>query len=171
MKRNLRNILMALTLAAAAPLVMPSVQAQGMPMMPMGHHADRLAAKLKLTPDQKTQWDAMLAKTKAQHEAMRQQHEEMHAAVKAELAKPEPDLAALAAKGDAARDKGRAAHKELRDGWLALYATMSPEQKGVVKAEIQRHMSRMGKMRDRMREHMHGGEHGAKPADAPASKD
>jgi Spy/CpxP family protein refolding chaperone len=169
MKRNLRNFLVATLLAAAMPLLAPAVQAQGMPMMPMGHGAERLAEKLNLTPDQRAQWDAMVQKSKAQFEAMRKAHHEMHEAMKAEMAKPEPDLAALAAKGDATRARGMAAHKELRDGWLKLYATMSPEQKGVVKQAIIWHMKKMHHMRMRMmhghhhhghHHHGHGGEHG-----------
>ncbi|MEJ0048366.1 MAG: hypothetical protein WDN04_21270 [Rhodospirillales bacterium] len=50
MKRNLRNILVATLLAAAAPLLAPAAHAQGMPMMSFGHHADRIAEKLKLSP-------------------------------------------------------------------------------------------------------------------------
>jgi Spy/CpxP family protein refolding chaperone len=155
MKRNFRNLLLAALLAAASPLLAPAAQAQGMPMMPFGHHAERLAEKLKLTPEQRTQWDAMVQKTMAHFEAMHKAHHEMHEAMKAELAKPEPDLAALAAKADAAREKGMAAHKELRDGWLKLYATMSLEQKGVVKKEILRHMAKMHHMHSRMHG-MHG---------------
>jgi uncharacterized membrane protein len=183
MKRNLRNFLLATLLAAATPLLAPVAQAQG--MMPMGHHAERMAEKLKLTPDQRAQWDAMVQKSKAQHEAMRKQHREMHEAMKAELAKPEPDLAALAATGDAARASGMAAHKELRDGWLKLYATMNPEQKGMVKKAIIWHMKKMRHMHHRMmmmqRHHRGGWEHGdrgghdghdgRKHGDVPSSKD
>jgi Spy/CpxP family protein refolding chaperone len=165
MKRNLRNFLLATLVVVAAPLVSLPALAQGMPMMPMGHHSERLAEKLKLTPDQRAQWDALMQKSKAQFEAMRKTRHEMHEAMKAEFAKPEPDLAALAAKGDAARERGMAAHRELRDGWLRLYATMSPEQKGVVKHAILHHMKKMHHMRERMMHmrHHHGhhdGEHG-----------
>jgi Spy/CpxP family protein refolding chaperone len=159
MKRNLRNFLLATLFAAAAPLLSAPAMAQGMPMMPFGHGAERLAEKLNLTPAQRTQWDAMVQKSKAQFEAMRAAHHEMHEAMQAELAKPEPDLAALAAKADAARARGMAAHKELRDGWLKLYATMSPEQKGVVKKAILWHMEKMHHMRMRMMHHHHHGHH------------
>ncbi len=163
MKRNFRNFLVATLLAAVTPLLSAPAMAQGMPMMPFGHGAERLAERLKLTPAQRTQWDAMVQKSKAQFEAMRAAHHEMHEAMKAELAKPEPDLAALAAKADAAHERGAAAHKELRDGWLKLYATMSPEQKGVVKKAILWHMEKMHHMRMRMMHHHHhghDGEHG-----------
>ena len=121
-----------------------------MPFAQMGARAEKLAAELKLSPEQRAQWDALIQKSKAQFEATRKAHKDMHEALKAELAKPEPDLAALAAKADEMRDKGRAAHKEVRDGWLKLYAGFSAEQKGIVKKHIQYHMSRFEKMRNRM---------------------
>lgn len=148
-------------LAAATPLFSPLAQAQDMPMMPMmGRHADRIAEKLKLTPDQRVQFDAMIEKSKAQRESMKKTHEDMHAAMKAEFAKPEPDLAALAAKGDEVHGQMAAAHREIRDGWLKLYATMSPEQKGMVKVMLMHHMKMMHHMRERMRHHhwQHDGE-------------
>jgi Spy/CpxP family protein refolding chaperone len=193
MKRNLRNFLVATLLAAVTPLLAPIAQAQGMPMMPMmGHHADRIAEKLKLTPDQRAQFDAMIQKSKAQRESMKKTHEDMRAAMKAEFAKPEPDLAALAAKGDEVHARMGAAHREMRDGWLKLYATMSPEQKGMVKMMLMHHMKMMHHMRERMRHHHHhhhwghdgdrggrdghdGGKWGDKPgerkSDKPQSKD
>jgi len=169
MKRNLRNLLVAALFAVAPPLLSAPAMAQGMPMMPMGHHLDRLAEKLKLTPEQKPQWDAMVKKTKEHFEAMRKAHHEMHEAFKAEMDKPEPDLAALAAKSDAMRERGMAAHKELRDGWLKLYATMSPEQKGVVKHAILHHM-KMRHMREKMMGG-HGDHGGMKHDDSTKSKD
>jgi Spy/CpxP family protein refolding chaperone len=160
MKRNLKNFLTAMLFVAAMPMFAPLARAQGMPMMmPMGHHAERLAERLKLTPEQKAQWDALMQKAKAQHEAMRAAHHEMHEAVKAEFEKPAPDLAALAAKGDAMRAKGMAAHKELRDGWLRLYAGMSLEQKGEVKHALIWHMKKMHHMHKRMMRMMHHHHH------------
>jgi Spy/CpxP family protein refolding chaperone len=161
MKRNLKNILAAMLFVAATPMVAPLASAQGMPMMmPMGHHAERLAERLKLTPEQKAQFDALVQKAKAQQEAMRAAKHEMHEAVKAEFEKPAPDLAALAAKADAMHAKGAAAHKELRDGWLKLYAGMSLEQKGEVKKALIWHMKKMHHMHKRMMHMMHRHHHG-----------
>ena len=172
MKRNLRNFLLASFLLAGVPLAAHVANADdksmgmgggmhgdmggGMGMVPFGKRAEKLATELKLTPEQRLQWDAQMQKSKSQMEAMRRAHEGVRDAMKAELAKPEPDLAALAAKADAMRDQGRAAHREIRDGWLKLYATMSPEQKGVVKKMLVRHMSMMDRMRNRMEQRHHG---------------
>ncbi len=97
---------------------------------------------------------------------MKKTHEDMRAAMKAEFAKPEPDLAALAARGDEVRGRMAAAHREMRDGFLKLYAGMTPEQKGMVKKMIIHRMKMMHHMRERMMRHHghhqwgHGGDHG-----------
>jgi uncharacterized membrane protein len=182
MKRNFKNFLLAALLAVvAAPFALADMDGgpdggmhgggmhgpgpggmpgMDMPFMGFGQHADRIKAGLKLTPDQSAQFDAMVARSKAQFPAMKQAHEDMRAAAKAEFAKPEPDLAALAARGDAMRDKAQAAHREIRDGWLKLYATMSPEQKGMVKMMIMHRMHKMHRMmRERMHHRHHHGDH------------
>ena len=71
MKRNLRNVLLATLLATVTPLLSAPAMAQGMPMMSMGQGIEKLAAKLKLTPEQRKEWDSMVQKSKAQHESMR----------------------------------------------------------------------------------------------------
>ena len=165
MKIRIRHLLVA-ALFAAAPLVAPGASAQERdpgPFGMIGPRLERFAAELRLTPEQRQQWDAQMQKSKAQFEAMRKARAEMHAAVKAELARAEPDLAALAARGDAMRDQGRAAHKEIRDGWLRLYATFNAEQKAAVKKRMLAHFARMERLRDRMHhriERMHEWHHG-----------
>ena len=164
MKRRYRNLLLAALLAATAPILAPVASAQEMHpghMGAFGPRLERLAAELKLGPEQRAQWDAQIQKSKAQFEASRKARADVHQAIKAELAKAEPDLAALAAKVDDARDKGRAAHREVRDGWLKLYAGFNAEQKAVVKKRILTHIARFDGMRERMHERMRDWHHGA----------
>ena len=52
----------------------------------------------------------------------------MQAALAAELAKAEPDLAAVAAVGDDVQAKNLALRHQVRDAWLAVYSTFSPDQ-------------------------------------------
>jgi len=164
MKRHFRNLLLAGLLLASIPFAAPMAGAQGMahgPFGPAGPRLERLATELKLSAEQRAQWDAQMQKSKTVHEAMRKARTDMHQVVKAELAKAEPDLAALAAKADEARDKGRAAHRDLRDGWLKLYAGFNAEQKAIVKKRILVHLGRFEKLRDRMHQRMHDRHHGA----------
>ena len=75
----------------------------------------------------------------------------MKTALTAELAKPEPDLAAVAAVSDDVQASNAALHKQVRASWLALYATFTPDQKAVVKQALSQRMARMDSFRDKMK--------------------
>jgi len=111
--------------------------------------------KLNLSTSQQAMFDTALAHSKAARDAGRALHDKVKATVTTELAKGEPDLAAVAAAADAAADQARAQRIAIRNEWLALYATFSADQKAVVKEGIQKHMARMESFREKMREHMH----------------
>jgi hypothetical protein len=90
-------------------------------------------AQPNLDTSQPWRWDAVAAQAKAGHEAARANFAQVKDALQAELAKPEPDLAAVAATADSMRQRNEALHKATRDAWLALYATFTPAQKLVVR--------------------------------------
>jgi len=100
-------------------------------------------ASLNLNTSQQLQWDNAVAQAKAAHEALRASLGQVGAALQAELAKPEPDLAAVAALADGARQQNAALRTSARDAWLALYATFSPEQKAVVRDALKSGIERM----------------------------
>jgi hypothetical protein len=110
--------------------------------------------KLSLNTMQQGMFDTAVAHSKAAREAGRGLHEKVKATLQAELAKAEPDLAAVAAAADAVQDQARAQRNAIRNEWLALYATFTPAQKAVVKDGIQQHMARVESFREKMREHM-----------------
>jgi hypothetical protein len=104
----------------------------------------------------------MFANNVAQSEAAfagaRSQMQGVRDVLAAELAKPEPNLAAVAAAGDAAQQQMLTIRHQVRDSWLALYATFTPEQKAVVKNIIQVHLARMDSIHQRMiQRHSSGG--------------
>jgi Spy/CpxP family protein refolding chaperone len=107
-------------------------------------------AKLNLNTSQSGMFDAAIAQSKTARETGRTLHQKVRDAMAAELAKPEPDLAAVAAVADGVRDEGAALHRQVRAAWLALYATFSPEQKTVVKDMLQQRLARMEAFRQRM---------------------
>ena len=86
-----------------------------------------LKDKLSLNTSQQQQWDSMVAQTQAARQAARAGFDQIKAATQAEMAKAEPDLAALAAQVDAIHQQNDGARKTVRDGWLALYATFDAE--------------------------------------------
>lgn len=129
---------------------------------PHGHHGrhgaqvEQVIAQVKdrlaLDSSQQVIWDSAVASTKAARQAGRVEHERVHAAVKAELAKPEPDLAAVVALADQAQASGQARRQQVRGEWLKLYATFSPSQKQVVRDELAKRMERFERFRAKMKE-------------------
>ena len=121
----------------------------------IGHLIAQAKADLKLNTMQQGMFDTAVANSKAAHETSRALRGKVRETLQAELAKPEPDLAAVAAAADAAIETGRLQRKAIRDEWLALYAQFSPEQKAVVRDLLQKRVSQGETFRQRMRERMH----------------
>lgn len=103
----------------------------------------KIAPQLDLNTSQQQQWDAVMAQGKAAREAARANMTQVVSALHAELAKPEPDLAAVATLSDGVRQQNAALHRQTRDAWLALYAGFTPEQKAVVRDAIQAGLEQM----------------------------
>jgi len=153
---------LAVALAAAATLATPyAVSAQprggpgghGGPGGPSGFVEEvlgQLKDKLALDSSQQVQWQAALEQTKAAHAQSRTTRESVRATVDAELAKAEPDLAAIATAMDSVQAQGMAARREVRDSWLRLYAGMRADQKAVVRDAIKSRLARMEENRGRM---------------------
>jgi Spy/CpxP family protein refolding chaperone len=125
------------TYAVAQPLL------DGNPLAMLG----RVKSDIKLNTSQQLQWDAVVAQTKAAHDAGRANFEQLKTALQAELAKSEPDFAAVAALADSVRDQHAGLHKQTRNAWLALYATFTPEQKVVARDAIKAGIERMQERR------------------------
>jgi len=100
------------------------------------HALAAVKGQLNLNTSQQLQWDNAVAQAKAAHEAARTAHDQLKAAMQAELA----SVATLA---DGTRQQTESAHRAARDAWLALYATFTPEQKAVVRDTIKGSIARM----------------------------
>ena len=110
-----------------------------------------LKDQLNLNTAQQAMWDNAVAASKAARETARTNAQNVQQTLRAELAKPEPDLAAVAAAADAARSANAAVHTQVRAAWLNIYGTFTPEQKTVVKNALLDRMSQMEKFREKMR--------------------
>lgn len=119
----------------------------------IGHLIASAKSQLNLNTSQQGMFDKAVADSKAARDAGRALHDKVKATLTTELARTEPDLAAVAATADAAADQARAQRIAIRNEWLALYATFTPDQKAVVKDGIQKHMARAESFREKMREH------------------
>jgi Spy/CpxP family protein refolding chaperone len=116
-----------------------------------------LKGQLTLNTSQQLMWDNAVAQTKAAHESGRAGMQKIHDAMTIELAKAEPDLAAVAAATDSVRASNQTLRQGVRDQWLKLYATFTPDQKAVVRDALVKRMARMQQMGDKMRMHMQQG--------------
>jgi Spy/CpxP family protein refolding chaperone len=118
----------------------------------LGHLIAEAKAKLNLNTQQGVMFDAAVAQSKAARETARSLHQKVKDALAAELAKAEPDFAAVGAAADAARAQGAELHKQIRTAWLNLYATFSAEQKAIVRDMMKERIARMESFRKRMQE-------------------
>src|SRR6185312_1612312 len=88
----------------------------------------RLKSQLNLNTSQQAMWDNAVAAGKAARTNARTNMQKVHDTLVAELAKPEPDLAAVSSAADAALGANATLHSQVRAAWLNLYATFTPDQ-------------------------------------------
>ena len=155
MKRKLYALIFAAGFAGIALTAWAQAPGHGMhdPLAVL----QRIQAKLNLNTSQQQQWDAAVVQSKAAHEAIRANFQQLKTATQAELAKADPDLAALASLSDQLQQQNIAQRKQARAAWLALYGTFSAEQKTTVKDAINARMARMDAFRQRMHDRLPGG--------------
>ena len=130
----------------------PHKHGHGAPGDMIGHLIMSAKAQLNLNTSQQQMFDAAVASSKAAWQQAKTLHQSVNDALTAELAKSEPDLAAVAAAADNARAQGEALRQQVRAQWLALYATFSTDQKTVVKNLIQQHMAQAEAFRAQMQQ-------------------
>src|SRR6202165_5556090 len=83
-----------------------------------------IQAKVNLNTSQQQQWDAAVAQSKAAHDAIRANFQQLKTATQAELAKSDPDLAALASLSDQLQQQNVAQRKQARAAWLAAFGNL-----------------------------------------------
>lgn len=113
-----------------------------------------LKGQLNLNTSQQLMWDNAVAQTKAAQATARTNFASVRTALNAELAKSEPDFAAVAAAADAVQASNQTLRKQVRGEWLKLYATFSPAQKGIVRDAAKARIARMDTFREKMKERM-----------------
>lgn len=100
-------------------------------------------AELNLSSTQEAQWNKAIERARAAKETNQLNRQQIRTAVQAELAKPAPDLRALAALKDNFRQQRASLHQAVREEWLLLYDLLSPTQKALVKEKMQHRLARM----------------------------
>ncbi len=140
MKSTFYSLALAVLLGAIA---MPVLAHGGSPLQML----KQIKSQLQLNTSQEQQWDAVVAQEKAAHATARASSAQVQAALQTELAKPEPDLAAVATLSDGVRQQNETLRKQTRDAWLALYANFTPEQKTLARDTIKTGLDRMAARR------------------------
>ncbi len=133
----------------------PGGPGMGGPAMSGGlveHVIDGVKDKLSLDAAQLAMFDSARAQTVAARDKMVTSRTDVRTKVQAELAKAEPDLAAVSSLLESAEEQGRALRHQTRDQWLKVYASLRADQKLMVRDELKARMARMDGMQDRMRE-------------------
>lgn len=154
--RRAAVIVAALTFGvSAAAFAQPMGPGAGDPGDMVARMLQHTKDKLNLDSSQQVAWDNAVAVSKAAHQAILANRQRVHDSLQAELAKPQPDLAGLAALTDDIAQQNRTQHLNARNQWLAVYATLSPDQKTIVRDGLAQRMARMEAFRARMRERFH----------------
>ncbi|MEP7328959.1 MAG: periplasmic heavy metal sensor [Betaproteobacteria bacterium] len=150
-----------LALSAPAAFAQPSGHGpHGGPGGPGGrgfgieHLLSSVKTQLSLNTSQQVMWDNAVAQTKAAREAGRGSMDKVRDALNAELAKAEPDFAAVGTVADNVQASQQTVRRQVRDEWLKLYATFSPTQKAVVRDAAKARVAKMETFRAKMKERM-----------------
>ncbi len=141
MKSTFYSLALAVFLSAVAMPVL--AHGGGSPL----HMLKQIKSQLQLNTSQEQQWDALVAQEKTAHATVRANFAQVQTALQTELAKSEPDLAAVAKVSDGVRQQNETLRQQTRDAWLALYANFTPDQKALVRDTIQAGVNRMAARR------------------------
>jgi hypothetical protein len=99
---------------------------------------DELGKSLRLDPAQKAQFDVAVSATQRALLSVAFVGLALKDRVAGELAKPKPDLRALARAQDEVIDQARPAFREAREEWTRFYALLDPSQVARARAFVER---------------------------------
>jgi hypothetical protein len=121
------------------PLLLAFVALGAVAAMP---NFDKLEKKLKIRPEQKEQYDLAIGATKRALLAIGLTAMQLKERLATELAKPNPDFAALMRSHQEILEQSRPQFKEAGEEWKKLYALLDPEQVEIAKSFVHDNVSR-----------------------------
>jgi hypothetical protein len=139
--KSVRSILVALCLGLAA----------------LGAHAtmfsgfDDLERSLRLDPAQKAQFDVAVGATQRALLSVAFGGMQLKARIADELAKPRPDLDAIARAQNDVVEQSRPLFRDAHIEWARLYATLDPQQVRIAKAYVEERLEALEKLADSVR--------------------
>jgi ABC-type transporter Mla subunit MlaD len=104
---------------------------------------DELATTLRLDPAQQAQFDVAVAATQRALLSVALVGFQLKDPLAEEIAKPRPDLGALARAQDEMVEQARPAFREARDEWARFYALLDPSQVARARAFVERKLRRL----------------------------
>jgi periplasmic protein CpxP/Spy len=102
-----------------------------------------LRGQLGLDSSQQTAWDNAVAQAKSARAQGATLRQGVKSTYQAEIAKDQPDMAAVATAADAAQSQGQALRKTVRDAWLNVYANLNGTQKAMVATALREREAKM----------------------------
>lgn len=136
-----------------APIPAPGMPAYG---LPYGNYFAALKAKLKLSAEQDAQYAVALKATNKANDTLRKVRDEAAKALRAELAKPEPDFGKVLAQG-AENERAVAPDRNAAVAeWVKFTQTLTAEQKRLVAGQLLDRVTRAEALREKFRK-QHGG--------------
>jgi hypothetical protein len=136
------NALRTFLLAAGLAIVTAAVHAS----MPSNLGFGDLEQSLRLNPEQKVQFDAAVSATQRAFLSVALAGMQMKDRIGAELAKPRPDLDALARLQEDAVEQTRPLFREAHVEWARLYAMLDPAQVRIARAHVEEQLERFERM-------------------------
>ena len=136
---------------AACLLLFASFAASSQAMPKLDLQLDRLEQQLKLTPEQKEQYEMAVGATKRLMLGLTIAAMEAKDRLAAELAKPRPDFGSLAGLQDEILEQSKTLRREARAEWLKLYAMLDEAQVAELKDFLQRRLDHLGLLHDFLR--------------------
>lgn len=122
---------------------------------------NRHKVELKLSAAQEKQWQAAEAASQAASQARRDAHAKLRESLAAEREKEVLDLAKIDELIEQQREQAQAQQRAVHEQWLAVYASLSQEQKRMASQHIKQGMARMDKRMARKHRHHDGPPPGA----------
>jgi len=112
---------------------------------------DDLEKSLHLNPVQKAQFETAVAATQRALLSVGLAVLQMKGRIAEELAKPKPDLGALARAQDDVVEQSRPLFREARDEWARLYAMLDPDQVAATRAFVEEKLRRLERIGESLR--------------------
>ncbi|ALS59842.1 periplasmic heavy metal sensor [Pandoraea norimbergensis] len=133
----------------------------------------KLHDQLKLNPQQEQAWQQAVATSKQNHDAMRQNGQQLRQSMMQAKDQKILDLAGMRAAREKEFDQNRQLRSQTEDAWLNVYNGLDDAQKTLVSSAIKARWAKMKDWHDKAMQHrqqMHKGAQGAPAATPPAAQ-